>query len=101
MSSDDDISAFLKDFGFIDEELNSATDELNEYRSIPGTTIKRYFNRVINALDEMDRLPFLKGIMLGVAMRAVIDAIEETDLTEEEKSIDKQIEELRSNGRAG
>lgn len=98
---DDDISAFMKDFGFTDEELNSATYELNEYRSIPGTTIKRYLNRVISALDEMDRLPFLKGIMLGVAIRTVIDAIEETDLTEEEKSIDRQIEELRSNGRAG
>jgi len=102
MSDDeDDISAFLNGFGFTDEELNFVTDELNAYRSIPGTTIKRYLNRVISALDEMDRLPFLKGVMMGVAIKAVADAIDEPDLTEEEKSIDRQIEELRSNGRAG
>ncbi len=98
MSGDeDDITVFLKGFGFTDDEMNSVADELNEYRSIPGTTIKRYLNRIIGSLDEMDRLPFLKGIMVGMTIRAINDAIEEIDLTEEEKSIDRQIEELRFN----
>ncbi len=34
---DDDLSAFLKGFGFSEEELSTVIDELNAYRSIPGT----------------------------------------------------------------
>ena len=98
MSGDeDDLFEFLKDLDFTDEELNSVTDELNAYRSIPGTTIKRYINRIVSSLDELDRLPFLKGVMVGIAIRKVTDALEEPDLTEAEKLIDRQIEELRSN----
>ena len=86
MSADDeDLIAFLQSFGFNDEELNSVIDELDSYRSIPGTTIGRYMNRIVSAIGEEDRLAFLKGIMIGVAVRKVADAMNEPDLTDEEK----------------
>lgn len=83
MSDDDeDLSAFLKGFGFAEMELNVVIDELNSYRSIPGTTIGRYMNRVINSLEEEERAAFLKGLMVGMVVRKAVDASEETDLTE-------------------
>ena len=85
---DDDPSAFLKSFGFSEEELCAVIDELNTYRSIPGTTIGRYMNRVISSIEEEDRPAFLKGILVGVAIRKVADVLAETDLTDEEKRID-------------
>lgn len=60
---DDDLSAFLKGFGFSEEELSTVIDELNAYRSIPGTTIARYMNRVIEALADDERSAFLKGVL--------------------------------------
>lgn len=92
---DEDLSAFLRRFGFTDEELNCVLDELNAYRSIPGTTIERYMNRIISTLEETDRPAFLKGIMVGTAIRNVVDALEEPDLTDEEKRIADEIEKLR------
>jgi hypothetical protein len=96
MSGDnEDVITFLEGFGFSEEELNAVLDELNAYRSIPGTTLGRYLNRVINSLAEEDRTAFLKGIIVGVAIRKVVDALEETDLTEEEKRIQCEIEKLK------
>lgn len=70
-----DLSAFLKSFGFTDEELRDAMDELNAYRSIPGTTLGRYINRVINTLAVEERPAFLKGMMIGVAIREIVDTL--------------------------
>ncbi len=92
---DENLSALLKGFGFSEEELYAAMDELAAYRSIPGTTISRYMNRVINALAEEERPAFLKGVLLGIALRKAADDMAEPDLTEEEKRIASEIEKLR------
>jgi hypothetical protein len=70
-------------------------DELNALRSIAGTTLKRYMNRVIETIDEDERHAFLKGIMVGVVIRRAADALEEPDPTEEEKRIDREIDNLK------
>ncbi len=95
---DEDLSAFLEGFGFAEEELGAVMDELVAYRSIPGTTLGRYMNRVINTLVDEERPAFLKGVMIGVAIRKAIDALGEPDLTDEEKQIDIEIERLRPSG---
>ena len=97
MSDDEeDLSTFLERFGISREELNEVAIELNAYRSIPGTTLKRYLNRVLNSIIEEERPAFLKGIMVGVAIRKAVDAVEEPDLTDEEKRIALEIEKQRS-----
>jgi hypothetical protein len=93
--NDEDLSAYLQSFGFSEEELNCVTDELNSFRSIPGTTIERYMNRVINTIEEDDRHAFLKVILVGVVIRKAVDALAEPDLTEEEMRIAREIEKLR------
>lgn len=95
---DDDLSAFLKGFGFSEEELCTVIDELNAHRSIPGTTIARYMNRVIDALADDERSAFLKGVFVGTAIRKAVDALAEPDLTEEEKRLAREIEKLRFGG---
>ncbi len=95
---DEDLSAFLGGFGFTKDELNAVMDELIAYRSIPGTTLGRYMNRVISALADEERPAFLKGVMIGVAIRRAIDAQNEPDLTDKEKQIDIEIERLRHGG---
>jgi hypothetical protein len=52
-------------------------------------------NRVINTLTEEERTAFLKGIIVGVAIRKAADALAELDLTDEENRIDHEIEKLR------
>jgi hypothetical protein len=80
MSGDsEDLSAFLEGFGFSEAELQAVLNELEACRSIPGTTLGRYMNRVIDTLAEEDRAPFLKGIIVGMAVRKVADALEEED----------------------
>jgi hypothetical protein len=97
MSEDEeDLSAFLERFGIAREEFNEVAIELNAYRSIPGTTLKRYLNRVLNSIVEEERPAFLKGIMVGLAVRKAVDAVEEPDLTDEEKKIAFEIEKQRS-----
>ncbi|HEX7514393.1 MAG TPA: hypothetical protein VF393_02180, partial [archaeon] len=86
----------LDRFGFSQEELNEVAIELNAYRSIPGTTLRRYLNRVLNSIIEEERPAFLKGIMVGVAIMKAVDAVEEPDLTDEEKRIECEIEKQRS-----
>jgi hypothetical protein len=92
---DEDLSAFLQSFGFAEEELSRVMDELNSFRTIPGTTIGRYMKRIISTIEEEDRPAFLKGIMVGVVIRKAVDAMAEPDLTEEEKKIAREIEKLR------
>ncbi|HUS74494.1 MAG TPA: hypothetical protein VMY43_00655 [Methanothrix sp.] len=95
---DENLSKFLQSFGFEEEELNAVSDELNSFRMIPGTTIGRYMNRVINTIEEEDRDAFLKGILMGVVIRKAVDALEQPDLTEEEMRIAREIKRLRSSG---
>ena len=95
---DDDLLAFLKGFGFDEEELNAVSDELDSFRTNPGTTIERYMNGVINTIEEENRHAFLKGILVGVAIRKAVEALEQPDLTEEEMRINQEIEKLGFRG---
>lgn len=90
----EDLSQYLMRYGFSEEELSSVMDELNSYRSIPGTTIERYTNRIINTIDEDDRAAFIKGIMVGIVIRRAVDALQEPDLTDEELRIIHEIKKL-------
>jgi hypothetical protein len=95
MSGEDDgLSEFLKGFGFDEDELAAVSDELESFRTIPGTTIKRYMNRIMNTIEEQDRQAFLKGILVGVAIRKAAEETEIADPTEEERRIDLELEKL-------
>jgi len=91
---DENLSKFLQSFGFEEEELNAVSDELNSFRMIPGTTIGRYMNRVINTIEEEDRQAFLKGILVGVAIRKAVEAMAQPDQSEEEMRINRELEML-------
>lgn len=95
---DEDLLAFLEGFGFAEDELRAVMDEVVAYRSIPGTTLGRYMNRVINNLADEERPAFLKGVMIGVAIRKAIDGLSEPGPTDEERQIDIEIERLRRGG---
>ena len=94
-NNDEDLSSFLMDFGFTEDELFAVTYELDSYRSIPGTTVKRYLNRILQNITEEDRAAFLKGIMVGVVIRKAADSMVEPELTEEEMRVAKEIERHR------
>lgn len=66
---DEDLFSFLHSYGFSLEELDSAFYEIQSFRSIPGTTLRRYMNRIIGSIKKEDRPALLKGIILGVAIR--------------------------------
>jgi hypothetical protein len=72
------------------------SDELNSVRSIAGTTLKRYMNRVIETIEKEERPAFLKGIMIGVVIRKAVDELGEPELTEDEKRIDYEIDRLKT-----
>lgn len=73
MSVDElDLTAFLQGFGFSCEEIASVHFETDQFRAIPGTSLRRYMNRIIETIDEDDRTAFLKGIILGVAIREAV-----------------------------
>ncbi len=93
--NDDDLSAFLEDFGFSPEEVMGVTDELNSFRSIAGTTLKRYMNRIIETIENEERSAFLKGIMVGMVIRKAVDELGEPDLTEEERRINYEIDRMK------
>ena len=95
MNSDDDLLNFLEGFGFSEELLSEVIDLLEVCKSGPGTTLNRYMNRVIATIGEEDKPAFLKGVMVGVAIRRAANAFEEPELTDEEKRIDREIERLR------
>ncbi|MGV8125692.1 MAG: hypothetical protein ACP5PV_00580 [Methanothrix sp.] len=96
---DGDLFSFLQSYGFSWEELDSAFNETQSFRSIPGTTLRRYMNRIIGSVKKEDQPALLKGILLkgiilGVAIRRAAESIEERPLTQEEKQIDLEIERL-------
>jgi len=91
---DEDLFSFLHSYGFSLEELDSAFYEIQSFRSIPGTTLRRYMNRIIGSIKKEDRPALLKGIILGVAIRGAVESIEERPLTQEEEQIDREIERL-------
>lgn len=95
MNDKENLFAFLEGFGFAEEELRDVMAELDAYRSIPGTTLGRYINRAVNTLAVEERPAFLKGVIIGVAIRKAVDALGEPDTTDEEKRIDSEIERLR------
>jgi len=51
-NNDEDLSTFLMGYGFTEDELFAVTYELNSFRSIPGTTVKRYLSRVLQTINE-------------------------------------------------
>ena len=51
-------------------------------------------NRIIGSIGVEDRPAFLKGIILGVAIRKTAESVEEPPLAQEEKLIDLEIEKL-------
>lgn len=75
MYDDPNMLALLDSFGFSEEEVYRVSDELDAYRSIPGTTIARYMNRIINNIEAEDRSAFLKGIMAGLAIKTADDEL--------------------------
>jgi hypothetical protein len=75
MYDDPNMLALMGSFGFSEEEVCSVSDELDAYRSIPGTTISRYVNRIINNIENEDRSAFLKGMMAGLAIRSADDEL--------------------------
>lgn len=91
---EDDLLAFLQRYGFSPDELDAVLHEIEGFRSIPGTTLHRYMNRVISTIEEDDRPAFLKGVLLGTLIRGAVQAQAEISLTEEEKRIDREIERL-------
>ena len=91
---DEDLFSFLHSYGFSLEELDSAFYEIQSFRSIPGTTLRRYMNRIRGSIKQEDRPALLKGIILGVAIRKAAESIEERALTQEEEQIDLEIESL-------
>jgi len=94
-NNDEDLASFLMGYGFTEDELFAVTYELNSFRSIPGTTVKRYLNRVLQTINEGDRAAFLKGIMVGVAIKnAAVDALNEPDLSKEMR-VAREIEKLQ------
>jgi len=72
-----DFQTFLHKAGFEEEEVLSVLDELDAYRSIPGTTLRKYVNRVLDSVEHDHRRDFLKGIVVGTAIH---DNLENYDL---------------------
>lgn len=72
-----DFQTFLYRAGFEEEEMLLVMDELNAYRSIPGTTLRRYMNRVLDSVEDGHRTDFLKGVVIGTAIH---DNLENYDL---------------------
>lgn len=90
-----DLFSFLHSFGFSEDELNDAFYLTDSFRSIPGTTLRRYMNRTVGSIEVEGRPAFLKGIILGLAIRQAVEALQEPPETDEEKQIDSEIERLR------
>ena len=89
MYDDPNMLALLDSFGFSEEEVYRVSDELDSYRTIPGTTISRYVNRIINNIEDKDRSAFLKGMMAGLAIRSADDELADSC------SIDREASSIR------
>lgn len=77
MYDDPSLLALLDSFGFSEEEVCRVSDELDAYRSIPGTTISRYVNRIISNIEDEERSVLLKGIMAGLAIKTADEELSE------------------------
>ncbi|MGC9514762.1 hypothetical protein [Methanocrinis sp.] len=87
-----DFSTFLDVAGFEEDEVLGVIDELEAYRSIPGTTLKRYFKRVLNSVEEDRRTAFLKGIIVGTAIHENLENYDlERHITSE---VDRRLREI-------
>ncbi|MGV8175121.1 MAG: hypothetical protein ACP5OU_05410 [Methanothrix sp.] len=84
MYDDSNLLAFLDSFGFSPEEVFCVSDELDAYRSIPGMTVSRYMNTIINNIEKEDRSVFLKGIMAGLAVKKAEEELSDPDPIETE-----------------
>jgi hypothetical protein len=80
MYDDPNLLALLDSLSFSEDEVYRVSDELDSYRSIPGTTISRYMNRIINNIEDKDRSAFLKGMMSGLAIKKADDELSDLDL---------------------
>ena len=90
MYDDPNMLALMGSFGFSEEEVYRVSDELDSYRAIPGTTISRYVNRIINNIQDKERSAFLKGMMAGLAIRCADDELFDPH------SIDKEASRIRT-----
>lgn len=63
-----DFLTFIKAAGFEEEEILAVIGELEAYRSIPGTTLRRYVHRVQGSVETECRTAFLKGVIVGTAI---------------------------------
>lgn len=63
-----DFLTFMRAAGFEEDELLAVICELDAYKSIPGTTLRRYVNRVQSSVETDCRLAFLKGVIVGTAI---------------------------------
>jgi hypothetical protein len=50
------------------DEVLAVIGELDAYKSIPGTTLRRYVNRVQSSIDTDCRPAFLKGMIVETAI---------------------------------
>jgi hypothetical protein len=68
---DHNLRSFLIGLGISSQELDLALYELDEYGSIPGTTIEKYIRRSLASVDN--RKDFLKGIIIGTAVQEMYE----------------------------
>jgi hypothetical protein len=66
---DERLRSFLMGLGFSDGELDLVLYELDEFRSIPGTTVERYIRRSLASADN--RKDFLKGMIVGASIQSI------------------------------
>ncbi len=90
----DDLVSFMLDLGFSEDEVEGCIIELEGFRSIPGTILRRYINRAAASLGENERPAFLKGVFVGFSIRlaAKKDLQEEAVFSEEDRRIDQELE---------
>lgn len=94
MEEDDlyDLETFLRAAGFEDDEVLQVTYELAAYRSIPGTTLRRYLSRVLSSVEMECRRDFLKGVIVGTAIHgAILDRDIEAEIS---TIVDRRLEEI-------
>ena len=103
MEEDDlyDLETFLRAAGFEDDEVLQVKDELAAYRSIPGTTLRRYLSRVLSSVEVDCRCDFLKGIIVGTAIHGgILDRDVEAEISAiVDRRLEELIKDLKTDGR--
>jgi len=87
-----DIEALLISLGFTKDEILRTLDELDAYRGVPGTTLRKYINRALETVDEDKRIAFLKGLIVGTAISQEVDDIDLEDHID--RLVAKRLKEL-------